>query len=166
MLLKLRINPRLRQLRDVVWFILVVALAASLVVALLQTINLAAAGIVPWSGWLVNTLRYWAGDATGIGMLAPFLLILLRQVPCVWAHRESETERMNGTDNELSLPSRQGLLVLLVQIILLGGGIWVAFGAPRGVNLDYTYFVFLPLIWIALRYGLPKQQLFYVLTSL
>lgn len=105
-LLKLRINPRLRQLRDVVWFILVVALAASLVVALLQTINLAAAGIVPWSGWLVNTLRYWAGDATGIGMLAPFLLILLRQVPCVWAHRESETERMNGTDNELSLPSR------------------------------------------------------------
>ena len=46
--------------------------------------------------------------------------------------------------------------MLLVQIILLGGGIWVAFGAPRGVNLDYTYFVFLPLIWIALRYGLPR----------
>lgn len=156
LLLKLRINPRLRQLRDVVWFILVVALAAPFVVALLQTLNLAAAGIIPWSDWLVNTLRYWAGDATGIGMLAPFLLIVLRQVPPVWAHSEPEIQRMDGTDDELSLPSRQGLLMLLVQIILLGAGIWVAFAARRGVNLDYTYFVFLPLIWIGLRYGLPR----------
>ncbi len=156
LLLKLRINPRLRQLRDVVWFILVAALAAPFLVALLQTINFAAAGIIPRSDWLVNTLRYWAGDATGIGMLSPFLLIVLRQVPPVWTHREPETERMDGTDDEMSLPSRQGLLMLLVQIILLGGGIWVAFGAPRGVNLDYTYFVFLPLIWIGLRYGLPR----------
>ncbi len=155
LLLKLRINPRLRQLRDVVWFI-VAALVAPFVIALLQTINFVSAGIIPLSDWLINTLRYWAGDATGIGMLAPFLLIVLRQVPWVWAHTEPETEWMDGTSDELSLPSRQGLLMLLVQIILLSGGIWVAFGAPRRVNLDYTYFVFLPLIWIALRYGLAR----------
>ena len=155
LLFKLRINPRLRHLRDVVWFIVVAALLAPLVIALLQTINFAAAGIIPWSDWLLNTLRYWAGDATGIGMLAPFLLILLRQVPWVWAHSESETQQA-GSEDEICLPSRQGLLVLLGHIILLGGGIWFAFGAPRGVNLDYTYFVFLPLIWIALQYGFPR----------
>jgi signal transduction histidine kinase len=88
-------------------------------------------------------------------MLAPFLLILLRQVPWVWAHSESETQQA-GSEDEMHLPSRQGLLVLLGHIILLGGGIWFAFGAPRGVNLDYTYFVFLPLIWIALQYGFPR----------
>lgn len=88
LLYKLRINPRLRQLRDVVWFLAIAVLIAPLVVALLQAANFAYFEIVPWSKYLTNTLHYWAGDATGIAMLAPFLLILLRKLPWVWAIAE------------------------------------------------------------------------------
>ena len=41
LLYKLRINPRLRQLRDVTWFLVIAALIAPLVVASLQTASLA-----------------------------------------------------------------------------------------------------------------------------
>lgn len=78
LLLKLRINPRLRSLRDIVWFVVIAAITAPLVVALLQGLNFAGGGIIPWSKLLILSLHYWAGDATGIAMLAPFLLVLLR----------------------------------------------------------------------------------------
>lgn len=99
----LRINPRLRRLRDVVWFTLVAALAAPLIIALIQVANLALAKIIPWSNWFIYTLHYWAGDSTGIGMLAPFLLILLRQLPWVWVSRESGRQRAFVSD-ELRFP--------------------------------------------------------------
>ncbi len=155
LLFKLRINPRLRELRDVTWF-LVVALAAPLLLAQLQAVNFAAAGIVSWSDWPLLTLWYWAGNSTGIGMLAPFLLILLRKLPWLWAYREPRTHRSHEGDQELRWSSRRGLLVLLGEIIVLSLGIWVGFGTPRSFGLDYTYFVFLPLIWVALQHGLPR----------
>lgn len=151
-----RINPRLRELRDVVWFILVAGLAAPFGIAFLQVVNFNLSGIIRHSDWLLNTFQYFAGKATGIGMLAPFLLVLLRKFPGIWVYQELETPTSTGRDEELHLPSWQNLPVLLFHILLLGGGIWIGFATPRGVNLDYTYFVFLPLIWIALRYGLPR----------
>lgn len=80
---KLHINPRLRRFRDVLWFTVIAALIAPLVIALLQATNFAAIGLIRWSDWLISTLNYWAGDSTGIGMLAPLMLILLRKVPWV-----------------------------------------------------------------------------------
>lgn len=153
---KLRINPRLRQLRDVIWFTVIAGLAAPLVIALLQVANFASAGLNSWEHWQILTLHYWAGDSTGIGMLAPFLLILLRQVPWVWACRDSSPGRARGPNDELRWPSRRSWPVLLFHILLLALGIWAAYGAPRGKNLDYSYFVFLPMIWIVTQYGFAR----------
>lgn len=151
-----RINSRLRELPDVVWFILIAGLAAPFGIAFLQVVNFNLSGILKSSDWMLNTFQYFAGDATGIGMLAPFLLVLLRKFPYLWAYQELETPPSTGRDEELRWPSWQNLPVLIFHILLLGGGIWMGFATPRGVNLDYTYFVFLPLVWIALRYGLPR----------
>jgi len=49
LLYNLRINPRLRSVRDAIWFIIVAALAAPLVVAWLQVMNFAWSGIPPAS---------------------------------------------------------------------------------------------------------------------
>lgn len=152
----LQINPRMRELRDVIWFILIAGLAAPFGIAFLQVINFDWGGIIPSSNFLINTFQYFAGNATGIGMLAPFLLVLLRKFPYLWAHQELEMPLSTGRDEELHWPTWRNLPVLIFHILLLGGGIWMGFATPRGVNLDYTYFVFLPLIWIALRYGLPR----------
>ena len=153
---KLRINPRLRQLRDVIWFTVIAGIGAPLVVAVLQVVNFASAGLISWEHWQIFTLHYWAGDSTGIGMLAPFLLILLRKVPWVWACRDSSWRWARGGDDELRWPSRRGWPVLLFHILVLALGIWAAYGAPRGKNLDYSYFVFLPMIWIVAQYGFAR----------
>lgn len=158
LLLKLRINPRLRRLRDVVWFTIVAGLIAPFVIALLQVVNFAAIGLIPRSEWLISTLNYWAGGSTGIGMLAPFLLVLFRRVPWIWAHRETRSQQVHG-DNELRLPSRRGLPLLLFHIALLIVSVWAAFGAPQGDTLDYAYLVFLPLIWVALQFGFSRAIL-------
>lgn len=152
----LRINARMRELRDVVWFILVAGLVTPFGIAILQVVNFHLSGVVRSSDWLINTFQYFAGDATGIGMLAPFLLVLLRQFPELWANRELERPLSTERDEELHLPSWRNLPMLILHIFLLSGGIWIGFATPRGVNLDYTYFVFLPLVWIALQYGFPR----------
>ena len=153
LLLGLRINPRLRGLRDVVWFVVVAALTAPFVVALLQAVNFAWFGIIPWSNFLIYTLHYWAGDATGIAMLAPFLLTWLRKVPWIWSHTEPEPPALEAKPH---LPTRREVPVLLIESLALVVGIWIAYGSRPGTNLDYTYFVFLPLIWIALRHGFER----------
>jgi diguanylate cyclase (GGDEF)-like protein len=153
LLFKVRINPRLYQLRDVVWFNIIAMFFAPLLVACLQVINFASNNIIPWSKSITYTLHYWAGDATGIAMLAPVLLILFRKLPWVWLHKEQE---LPTTQGELRWPTRQELPELLIEGIALGTGIWIGYGTPRGSNLDYTYFVFLPLIWIALRHGFER----------
>ncbi|MEG4802236.1 ATP-binding protein [Microcoleus sp. ARI1-B5] len=153
---KLRINPPLRQLRDAIWFTLIAGIGAPLVVAVLQVVNFVSAGLISWDQWQTFTLHYWAGDSTGIGMLAPFLLILLRKFPKLWAGRDSIGRWARGGYDELRWPSRPGWPVLLFHIVLLAFGIWAAYGAPRGKNLDYSYFVFLPMISIVAQYGFAR----------
>lgn len=149
---KLRINPRLRQLRDVVWFLTIAVLIAPLIIALLQAANFAYFGIVPWSKYLTNTLHYWAGDATGIAMLAPFLLVLLRKFPWIWASSE-DTPPANGRKTLLAF---KDIPQFLIEGFALSLGIWAAYGSRPGTNLDYTYLVFLPSIWIAMRHGFER----------
>ncbi|MBW4605797.1 MAG: diguanylate cyclase [Hassallia sp. WJT32-NPBG1] len=98
-------------------------------------------------------LHYWAGYATGIAMLAPFLLILLRKLPWVWLHKEQQSPPI---ESKLRLPTLREVLELLLEGTVLGIGILTAYAAPRGTNLDYTYFVFLPVIWSALRHGFER----------
>ena len=152
LLYKLRINPRLRQLRDVTWFLAIATLTAPLIVSLLQTASLAYFQVLPWSKYLTSTLHYWAGDATGIAMLAPFLLIALRKLPWIWESAENEAPAREPK----MLPGRRELPLFLVEGLALSLGIWTAYSSRPGNNLDYTYFVFLPSIWIALRHGFER----------
>ena len=153
LLRKLRINPRLRKLRDVVWFMVVAVVTAPLVIALLQVLNLASGKVIPWSKSFTYMLHYWAGDSTGIAMLAPFLIILLRQLPWAWSQTEEEEA---ASEAKLGWPTRREVRRLLVEIFVLGGAVWAAYGTPKGVALDYTYFIFLPLIWMAMKYGFER----------
>lgn len=153
LLLKLQINPRLRQLRDVVCFSVVAVLIVPFLVAWLLVLNFASSGIVPWSKLVMYTLHYWAGGATGIAMLAPFLLVWLRKLPWVWWHTEQQPP---ATEGKLRLPTWREVPELLGEGVALVAGILTGYAAPRGNNLDYTYFVFLPVIWIGLRHGFER----------
>ena len=92
---RLRVDPRLYGLRDVVWFMLVGAFLAPLVASFFSVTNFTLYGSFTWSQWLTLLFQFAAGDATGIGALAPFLLVMLRHTP--WL-------KTNGLENESTLP--------------------------------------------------------------
>jgi diguanylate cyclase (GGDEF)-like protein len=153
LLYKLRINPRLRRLRDIIWFVVVATLAAPLFISLLQALNFAYFGIIPWSEFWLDMLHYWAGDATGIAMLAPFLLTWLRHLPWLWSQVESEPPTR---ETEPHLPKRREARELLLESLSLGAAIGISYGTRPSDEINFTYFVFLPLIWSALRHGFEK----------
>lgn len=159
---KLQIDPRLRRLRDVFGFA-VVTLVAPLVVSGLFVAMLAEAGSVDWSEWGVQVLRDWAGEVTGIAMVAPPLLLLLRAAPWAKSHvtLEKPVPRIN-----LRWPQGQEILEYGTEFAALVGAIWLAYGLPRTVSLEYSYFVFLPLIWIAVRHGFESAVLAVLLTNI
>lgn len=154
LLYKARIDPRLYTLRDVVWF-LIAFIGATLAVSTAYILSLVALGNMNQAEWGQNLMHDWAGEATGITMLAPPLLIGLRLVP--WNDKH--------VDLAQALPQLQQFLTnwrspSVRQVLQWGGAIvlllmasWAAYGGLRSKNLDYTYIIFLPLVWIASRQG-------------
>jgi hypothetical protein len=59
-------------------------------------------------------------------------------------------------DAKLRWTTNREVPELLIELVALGMGIWLGYGAPKTANLDYTYFVFLPLIWIAVEHGFER----------
>ena len=83
-------------------------------------------------GFLYALVRFWVGDAIGVLVSAPLILVLLR--PGDWKFLETR---------EFTL---QCLAVML--------SLWVVFGLPWTDEFKYFYLLFLPLTWISLRHGL------------
>ncbi len=158
---RLRIDPDLIRFRDVLWFT-IVALVASLIVAVAFVTTLAEAGAVPWSKWGARVLHYWAGDATGIAMLAPPLLLLLRAVLPTGSQVALKRSAV-----EINIrPKGREVLEWVAEVIAIGVISWTAYGVPPAINLDYTYFIFLPIIWIAMRHGFERTVLAVLLLNL
>ena len=175
----LHIDPRLRHRRDVTLFVAVACVGAPFVVALLQVLNLALAGVTPWGQVAANTTYYWAGDATGVGLLAPALLVLLRPWPRLWATPDGEMNQARDPaltedpDQDRGPAVRVGhvpaprrwsgwrptpweILEGLAEAGGLALALLAAYGAPRGGTLDFTYALFVPLVWIAVRHGFAR----------
>ncbi len=153
------IDPGLRRRRDVLWFIAVAVLGAPLFVAVLQVINLTVTRALPVGDTLVNTLRYFAGNATGVAMLAPCLLVLARRYPATQAFQAPAPECVPAP---VGTPGAGRLLkwTLFAEVVGFFVAVWVAYGWQRPVSLDYSFFVWIPLVWTALRYGFERATLF------
>ena len=102
----------------------------------------AVAGIVPWSGLALAGFHFWIGDAIGNVVLLPPLLQLSERIrqPASSAHGKASTH--------------------LVEVAVQGVSIAAALAAVfSGMGADHPlglfYILFLPLIWIATRHGLP-----------
>lgn len=159
LLRRIRIDPGLTRLRDVAWFVGVATLTAPLAVAVLQVLNLGAFGHLPWADAPLSVLQLWAGDATGIGMLTPFLLVTLRRWPGLWVHPPGPAR------DEVGWPERFGWLKIAAEAAALGAGVWMAYGTDRVAALDYTYLVWLPMTWVALRHGFARATLVILLLN-
>lgn len=128
---RLRIDPRLRTMRDVTALVTVTA-AASLILALLYVLLHASARTsVPIAE---AVMRFWIGDFIGIVVTTPLLLVLFG--------------RMSARPRP-----RIGIEIIL-QVLTMAVGLGLALWLEPASEYDVFYVLFVPLIWIALRHGL------------
>jgi len=119
-----------------------VTIFAAVVVAGTSAVGAAFVGVLSAAGLLAGTpfnnawMRFWIGDAVGILVTAPLLF--------------AATDPARGSAL-LSLLRRPEALL---QAIVLGVVVWLIF---KGFGSDPSrqfYLLFLPLIWIAVRFGM------------
>jgi two-component system, LuxR family, sensor kinase FixL len=119
-----------------------VTIFAAVVVAGTSVVGAAFIGVLSAEGLLAGTvfsnawMRFWIGDAVGVLVTAPLLFAA------------TDAGRRSAL---LSLARRPEALL---QAIVLGATVWLIF---KGFGTDPSrqfYLLFLPLIWIAVRFGM------------
>lgn len=124
-------------------------LAAFLGVVIPATLLLAAgyvgiftvSGRVPASDFAANTIRHWVGDLNGVLVFTPVLLV----------YCEPEAWRRHW--------SRRAGLEVAAQVAGIVLALWLVFGPVASDEFKFFYLLFLPLVWIAARWGLPGAVL-------
>lgn len=131
-----RLSPALDRKNDLI-ALLGVALAAASAIAPVVIAIFCAAGLLGWGDFAGLALRFWVGDVLGIVVLAPFLLLMFAE------GRRWPALVRPGAAIEYGL-----------QLAAIGLGLWIIFGLETANHFEFSYVLFLPLIWIALRDGL------------
>ena len=134
----------LRRTRDVV-LLLVVTVINSCLVACGFVATYSVAEIVPWTGFADAVFQYWIGDAIGIVVLVPPLLILNQSI----AH-PAPADHGRRRLQVVEIAAQGATIVAAVAAVFLHIGSDHAFGR--------FYLLFLPLIWIATRRGLAAAS--------
>ena len=138
-------DPRLPRARDVRWFVGVACGLAPVASAAVRVGVLVVAGEMALADAPVNVAARAAGEATGVGMLAPFLLVLGRR----WGSRWSGSSPL-PVDHLFTSASRRERAA---QGAALAATTGVVYGLLGAASLDYSYLVYLPLVWVAVRGG-------------
>ncbi len=130
-----RVEPALRRVRDVAWLLGAAVAGSGLVAAAFVYLNVLA-GLVARPDFALTALRFWTGDAIGVAATTPLLLVLAFPGAHPWA-----SGRPRALEATLQLASLAAALFLVL---------WWAHPAESTL----FYFLFLPVVWIAMRHGL------------
>ncbi|HEX6927984.1 MAG TPA: ATP-binding protein, partial [Gammaproteobacteria bacterium] len=98
-------------------------------------------GRVPPGEFLPSMYRHWVGDLNGILVFTPALLAWRN--PAVW--RKGWTGLMT--------------LEVVAQMLSIAFTLWVIFGLTTTDEFKFFYLMFLPLIWISVRWGMRGATL-------
>jgi two-component system sensor kinase FixL len=129
-----RFDPGLRSARDLALFA-AVALAGTAAGGALF-VGVLASSAPSFPGFFEPWLRFWTGDAVGVLVTAPLLLVA------------ADAERRRAFGALL----RRG--EALAQLLVLSALLWLIFAGLPGNPAGHFYLLFIPLIWIALRGGM------------
>jgi len=137
---KMRIGMRFDKLHDLTRFLMVI-LPGTLAAALAYVAIFTLAGLVPPADFLANVLRFWVGDAIGVMVVTPLLLVHGADAACL----------RHGAWRPSAETLAQAASVLLA--------LWLIFGVEFTDEFKFFYLLFLPLIWIATRHGIQGATL-------
>ncbi len=114
--------------------------AATLVVAAGYIGLFVVAGELPASDAWTGIARYWIGDLNGVLTLTPLLLLVV-----------------NGREDVQVL--RKHRWEILAQFAAVALTLWAIFMLPVADQLRFFYLLFVPIVWIALRWSWPGALL-------
>jgi len=147
---------RLRRLKDVLLLAAIGGLVGTFVSATLGVGVLVTTGRIASANTLSAWLTWWLGDTVGVTVFAPALLIagstLRESIPI--------PQMDAGRIADALLP----FVVLIAVCALVFGGLGLLFPSRAGLPLAFA--VFPPLVWIAVRFGLPGSSFAVLLTGL
>ncbi len=150
---RLSIDRALRGPRDV-WRYVVILLAAEVPTSVIGMGTLLGDGYIPRSHALGVAIDWWASDAIAILTVAPFLLIYV--VPHVDRWLKSEPIGLLWQPIGLSW---RGWLEVVGQASAVVLAIGIIFGFAPAIPYQPLYLLFIPVIWVAARRGLPGAVL-------
>jgi two-component system, LuxR family, sensor kinase FixL len=127
---RLRFDPALGSRHSLI-LLVGMAVASTAVVAASYVGMLVAFGVLPAADLGRAAIRFWVGDAIGITVLTPFLLVLM-------------------TRRRLVPPSWEAVAMLILALAAL----WLVFSFTEAWRFQLFYLFFLPVIWTAVRFGL------------
>jgi signal transduction histidine kinase len=133
-------DPALSSTRGLTVFSGVVT-AGTAVLGLVFVGLLAGAGLLSGISFGDAWFRFWIGDAVGVLVTAPLLLVV------------ADARRRAGLRSLAERPESAAQLVLLLGVL------WLVFDALAGDPARHFYLLFVPLIWIAERGGLSGAVL-------
>jgi signal transduction histidine kinase len=126
---KMRFDPALSSMRDLVLLMLVAVISAAVVACCYVSLTVAA-GLLPISEFMPAAMRYWVGDVIGVMVVTPFALFAL---------------------------TRRRLLPISIETVLQFASIVAAFAVVFSFSgtqrFQLFYVLFLPIVWIAVRTG-------------
>ncbi|MDD3528269.1 MAG: ATP-binding protein [Gallionellaceae bacterium] len=128
----LRVDPCLNNLRDLSWFLVVAVLAAWLDAGV-HVFSRGPEAAPDAYAWWADLVNFWIGALIRVLVIAP--LVLAND----W-HKWREWR-----------PGRE----MLLQGATIALALWIIFGLRYTDEFKFFYLLFLPLIWVAMRHGLP-----------
>lgn len=123
-------DPTLSSKQSLIW-LTGVALVSALLVTGGHFAVLLAAGLVTSADFAQLTLRAFIGDMIGVMVVTPFVLIVLtrRRIPDIsWD--------------------------IVLMVALIAAALWLIFGFAESYRFQLFYLLFIPIMWIAVRFGL------------
>jgi signal transduction histidine kinase len=139
---RIKFNPALSSMRDLVLLIVVAAVCAAVVAVSYVTVLLLG-GFLASDQFIPAALQFWVGDLIGIAVLSPFGLILLTR------------RRLMNFSPEAAMQLASVFIALALVI----------FYAEKH-HFQLFYVLFLPVIWMAVRGGLESVVVGILITQL
>src|SRR5580704_8077451 len=134
----------IRRSSDAVTFLIVTVINSGLVAGGFVA-SYAVAGVVPWSGFVEAGFHFWIGDAIGVIVFVPPLLLVYERIK-------------SGTQPDYGWASPE-FVEFAAQAASIVAALAAVFSGISGDHpLGLFYLLFLPLIWIATRHGLPAAS--------
>lgn len=140
----LRVRMPFRGLRDLLWYLVVGCAIAPVLAGAGSTLVLSFVGATPWGAFFSQFATASVGDAIGMLVIAPALGTFLTPLLA--------TEREDDGDHLVTLSIQELGACMLAIVIGAIVGYWLL-GVPGSAPV--YFFLFLPLIWMAGRAGLP-----------